>query len=144
MGTLHELYRIREDNLTARRQFIGMRSEDVSALRRLRGWSEKAIPKIVTAFYDHQFAFPPTAEFFRGYAQRRGTTAEEQRHGLESAQRSYLGAIFEEAAGDGTFGVEFFEKRLHVGRVHNAIDLPLKWYLGSYMKWFDLTTRSHR
>jgi hypothetical protein len=44
MGTLHELYRIHEDNLTGRRQFIGLRTEDVTALCRLRGWSEKAIP----------------------------------------------------------------------------------------------------
>ena len=138
MGSLHELYRIGEDNLTARRAFIGLRSRDIAALKRLKGWSEKAIPKIVTAFYDHQFGFPATREFFTEFAAQRGVSLDELRAGLERTQAGYLTAIFEEAARDGTFGVDYFESRLAVGRVHNKIDLPLKWYVGSYMKWFDL------
>ena len=138
MGTLHELYHIGEDNLEARRAFIGLGSRDVAALKRLKGWSEKSIPKIVTAFYDHQFGFPATLEFFTGSPLSAGGSLEELRAGLERTQAAYLTAIFDEAAGGGTFGVDYFESRLAVGRVHNKIDLPLKWYVGSYMKWFDL------
>jgi len=138
MGSLHELYRIGEDNLKARHAFIGLRSRDVAALKRLKGWSEKSIPKIVTAFYDHQFTFPATLEFSREFAAQHGLSLEELRVGLERTQAAYLTAIFDEAAGGATFGVAYFESRLAVGRVHSKIDLPLKWYVGSYMKWFDL------
>ena len=138
MGSLHELYHIREHNLKARHAFIGLRSRDVAVLKRLKRWSEKSIPKIVTAFYDHQFSFPATLEFFNEFAAQNGRSLEQLRAGLERSQAGYLTAIFDEAAGGGRFGVDYFESRLAVGRVHNKIDLPLKWYVGSYMKWFDL------
>jgi len=41
MATLHELYQIREQNLSARREFIGLRSSDVAALKRLRSWASE-------------------------------------------------------------------------------------------------------
>jgi methyl-accepting chemotaxis protein len=50
----------------------------------------------------------------------------------------YLRGIFAEAAGPGRFGADYFERRLHVGKLHNHIDLPLKWYLGGYTTYFDL------
>ncbi len=138
MTALHELYRIDERNLAARREFISLRAKDIRMLSGLRNWAEKAIPHIVREFYDHQFAFPATAEFFDRFAALRGCSLAELRTGLERTQRAYLSAIFQEAAEGGSFGTEYFETRLRVGRVHNTIDLPLKWYVGSYMKWFDL------
>jgi methyl-accepting chemotaxis protein len=138
MTTLHELYRIEDANLAARRAFIGLDRADVKTLARLRPWAEKAIPAIVSAFYDHQFAFGSTAAFFAAHATRRGVSPADLRPALETAQQGYLNQIFREAAEEGDFGPTYFDTRLKIGLVHNAIDLPLKWYIGSYMTWFDL------
>ena len=69
--------------------------------------------------------------------------AADRRHppGLERAQAGYYRQIFEEAASGGTYGVEYFERRLQVGRLHNVINLPFKWYIGSYPLYFDLTRK---
>jgi methyl-accepting chemotaxis protein len=144
MKPLHELYRIEEGNLGARRQFICLEREDVTTLARLRKWAEKAVPGIVSAFYDHQFAFGPTAAFVSRHADARGVTANDLRPALESAQREYLLQIFREADEGGEFGTAYFDTRLKIGQVHNTIDLPLKWYIGSYMAWFDLFQRQLR
>ena len=68
---------------------------------------------------------------------------------LRSSQPPYRGAqdlkdISAETSGAGLFGAEYFEKRLAIGALHNAINLPLKWYLGSYVTYFDLTRASLR
>lgn len=144
MSTLHELYRIDEANLANRRAFIQLRDEDIAVLGGLRKWSEKAIPGIVAEFYDHQFGFGSTMSFFAAFAERTGQTPEQLRSRLERSQETYLSQIFDETAGAGRFGTAYFEQRLKVGKVHNKIDLPLKWYLGSYMTWFDLFQRRLR
>ncbi len=110
-----------------------------NAVPRCERDSERGFRKIVRSpFYDHQFAFPATAEFLARFAEQHGRNTDEFRAGLETTQQGYLMAIFDEAAGTGEFGLEFFEKRLRVGRLHNVIDLPMKWYLASYMTWTDL------
>jgi methyl-accepting chemotaxis protein len=141
MTTLHELYRIEEANVAARREFVALDAADVTTLARLRPWSAKAIPAIVSAFYDHQFVFGPTAAHFAAYAGQRGLAAADLRSALESAQQGYLEQIFREAAEGGAFGTAYLETRLKIGRLHNSIDLPIKWYIGSYMTWFDLFSR---
>ncbi len=137
-AALNELYRITEANLADRRTFVSLRSSDVTALGHLEGWAKKAIPGIVTEFYDHQFGFRATAAFFASIASERGVSSAQLRTGLERAQAQYLTDIFAEASGSGRFGVEYFNRRLAVGRVHNQINLPLKWYLGSYGLLFQL------
>jgi methyl-accepting chemotaxis protein len=138
MTDLLQLYRIQDANLAARCEFIGLRDDDIAVLAGLRGWAKKAVPGIVTRFYDHQFGFTATADYFRDYAATSGHSLAELRSGLERAQQGYLMAIFDAAADEHAFGPQYFESRLRVGRVHNKINLPLKWYMGSYVKWFDL------
>jgi hypothetical protein len=104
---------------------------DVRLLKNLRGWAEQVAGPIAKEFYEHQFSFPPTLAFFTAYAARKGVPLEQLRAGLERTQAQYFRDIFEEAATSGEFGPAYFEKRLRVGRLHNKIDLPLKWYVGS-------------
>jgi methyl-accepting chemotaxis protein len=144
METLHELYSITEGNLALRREFIRLRESDVAALARIAPWASAVADTIAREFYDHQFAFSETVAFFERYADQKDLPIGKLREGLERAQAGYLRGIFEEAAGSGRFGVEYFEQRLHVGRLHNAINLPLKWYLGSYTTHSDLFARHLR
>ena len=141
---LSDVYRINEANLEARRQFIQLYERDAAVLRRLAGWIDRHAPTIARDFYDHQFGFGPTAQFFSRYAAASGRPVADVRAALERAQAGYLRQIFGEARDGGRFGVEYFERRLHVGQLHNTINLPLKWYVGSYVTYFDLLRRQLR
>jgi methyl-accepting chemotaxis protein len=141
MSQLAQSFRINESNLEQRKQFLRLTSRDIAVLKRLLGWAEKNADAIACEFYEHQFGFRPTREFFENQAKRKGMALDALRSHLERAQAGYLRQIFNEAANGGKFGVEYFEKRLHVGKLHNIIDLPLKWYIGSYATYFDLVRK---
>ena len=141
MATLAELYRINETNLELRRQFMRLTKHDVAVLKKLDRWSAKTAAPIAKEFYDHQFAFGPARSFFTNYSNTSGHPLDQLRQGLEKAQAGYFRQIFEEAARGGQFGVDYFERRLKVGALHNTIDLPFKWYLGSYPMYFDLVRK---
>jgi methyl-accepting chemotaxis protein len=143
MGNLVDMYKISEASLERRRQFIGLGPEEIAVLRSLRPWAERVADSIARRFYDHQFSFPPTRAFFEAYAARIGTTLTDLRGRLEMRQAGYFKEIFSEAE-RGRFGPDYFEKRLRVGRLHNVIDLPLKWYMGSYTLYLDLVRQQLR
>ncbi len=138
MGTLSDSYRIQDANLELRRRFLRFGPRDVAALARLAPWARSVAADLGREFYDVQFAFPPARKFFQEHAARTGVALDVLRQALERAQAGYFVQIFEEAERGGDFGVEYFERRLAVGKLHNVIDLPLKWYLGSYTLYFDL------
>jgi hypothetical protein len=144
MDRLCDRYRINAANLAARRRFLRFDRRDVAVLRSLAGWARRSAPAIAREFYDVQFAFAPTAEFFAGQSRRLGVGLGPLRQTLEAAQAGYFLRIFEEAAGAGEFGPDFFERRLRVGQAHNVIDLPLKWYVGSYATYMDLVRKHLR
>lgn len=132
MDNLCAFLHINEANLNLRKQFIDLNEEDVRILKQLQPWAERVADTIAKEFYDVQFAFPPTREFFERYAQKKGITLEQLRQGLEKTQAQYFRDIFQEAAKSGQFGMDYFERRLRIGYVHAVIDLPQKWYAGSY------------
>ncbi len=130
--------RIHDRNLALRREFIRLTPADIAVLAKLAPWGERVADQIAHRFYDYQFAFSETHRFFEQFARRKGITLSELRQGLERKQATYFRMIFAEAAQGGNFGPEYFAMRLHIGAVHNRINLPLKWYLGSYVLYFDL------
>ncbi|MCK6445368.1 MAG: methyl-accepting chemotaxis protein [Planctomycetes bacterium] len=138
---LCDTYSIREAGLALRRTFVQLDAQDVKLLASLQPWARRLAPTIAREFYDFQFAFEPTREFFVAHAERKGLAIDVLRRALESAQGGYFLQIFEEAASSGTFGGAYFERRLRVGQLHNSIDLPLKWYVGSYPLYFDLVRK---
>ena len=136
--SLADLYRINERNLALRRQFIGLGPDDVKVLRGLAGWAERVADRLAHDFYTSQFAFEPTRTFFEGHARTHGLTLDTLRPRLEKTQAGYFRDIFREAAGAGEFGVAYFSRRLAIGRMHNVINLPQKWYMGSYPLYREL------
>ena len=145
MALLTDQYHISEESLELRRQFLRMTPRDVSTLRSLAGWADRVADSIAREFYDHQFDFAPSRHFFEQYARAQGISIEALRQRLEKAQAGYFREIFTEAAQGGTYGRAYFEKRLAVGKLHNIINLPLKWYVGSYPLYMDLVRkRLHR
>ncbi len=144
MPQLTEQFRITEANLALRRTFIRIGNDDKRILAKLAPWARKVAPAIAREFYDFQFAFPPTRRFFDKYAAMKGLGIGTLRDALERAQAGYFIQIFEESEQGGEYGTAYFEKRLHVGSVHNIIDLPMKWYIGSYSLYTELARKHLR
>ncbi|MCS7272995.1 MAG: protoglobin domain-containing protein, partial [Fimbriimonadales bacterium] len=137
---LHQL-RVNDQNLRLRKEFLRVSNEEVDILRKYTPWAERIIADYVREFYDFQFSFSETRAFFERYARRKGISLTQLRAGLEQAQANYVLEIFREAQRGGEFGTDYFARRLRVGYTHNAIDLPMKWYLGSYGLHLDLLAR---
>jgi methyl-accepting chemotaxis protein len=74
----------------------------------------------------------------------KGIELEALRAGWHAAQASHWKAIFAEPASSNPFGVDYFAGLLSVGALHNRINLPLKWYLGSYPTYLDAVRRQLR
>jgi methyl-accepting chemotaxis protein len=141
MPGLTDQYRISEESLALRRQFLRLEPRDIATLRSLAGWADRVADDLARDFYDHEFAFSPTATFFERYGAGKGLTVAQLRPRLEHTQAGYFRGIFQEAVEGGRFGRDYFEKRLAIGKVHNIINLPQKWYVGSYPLYFDLVRK---
>ena len=137
MRALTESFAIAEDNLATRRQFIRLGEEEQKFLVGLIPWAEKVAPEIAREFYDWQFDFAPTRAFFERIARTAGVTLDNLRVQLERTQAEYFRTIFTGAQKG--WGVEYFENRLKVGSAHDRINLPFKWYMGSYSEYERLT-----
>ncbi|MBI2569989.1 MAG: globin-coupled sensor protein [Candidatus Schekmanbacteria bacterium] len=134
-----DLFGITEESLELRRQFIRLDDSDRELIERLIPWAEEVAAKIAREFYDWQFAFPPTRTFFERFAQVRGLTIKRLRAQLEKTQASYFKGVF--LGAQSNWGLDYIESRLQVGNVHDRIDLPFKWYVGSYAEYAALTRK---
>lgn len=128
--------RLTSSGLAQRLAFLGLTAQEQRELARLAPWAERVASRIAQRFYDFQFSFEPTRRFFERYAQARGMSLTEVRRRLERTQAEYFLEIFR-AAGSG-YDLLYFQRRLRIGARHNVIDLPMKWYLGSYGRYLDL------
>jgi methyl-accepting chemotaxis protein len=142
MDSLAALYHITPDNLALRRRFIGLDADVIALLDSLRPWAEEVADGIAAQLTEHAFAFPATKEFFDAYVASKGLSLAALRKGWHTAQVSHWHAIFAEPGSARPFGTEYFEALLRVGTLHNQIDLPLKWFLGTYPAYLDAVSRA--
>ncbi|MEO7999117.1 MAG: globin-coupled sensor protein [Gemmatimonadaceae bacterium] len=131
-------YAITPATLSDRRQFIALTDKEAKLLVRLIPWAKKVAPDYSAAFYEFQFTFPATLAIFKNFSDAHGVPVTAIRQRLEKEMAGYFLQIFEGAATG--WDVAYFERRLHVGKVHDRIDLPFKWYIGSYCQHEDLLT----
>lgn len=129
-GSISRRFGMDEANLALRRQFIRLDEHDRALLGDLAPWAQSVAKDIAREFYDWQFSFPPTLQFFERIAGERGTPLSAIRQHLESAQTGYITEVF--AGATINWDIRYFEKRLQIGTVHDRINLPFKWYVGSY------------
>ncbi len=120
-------------SLAMRREFIRLGEADRALLGEMAGWAQEVAPAIAREFYDWQFSFGPTREFFEQMAASKGMPIPALRKHLESAQTGYLTEVF--AGASVNWDERYFEKRLLIGSVHDRINLPFKWYIGSYSEF---------
>jgi methyl-accepting chemotaxis protein len=144
MESLAGLYHITPENLALRRRFVGLDADVIALLGSLQPWADEVAAGIATELTEHTFAFSATAQFFEAYVASKGITLAELRKSWHAAHVGRWRAIFAEAAGKQPFGTAYFEGLLRVGALHNQINLPLKWFLGTYPKLQDAVGRALR
>ncbi|MCA9076933.1 MAG: hypothetical protein KDA93_18045 [Planctomycetaceae bacterium] len=110
--------KIDETVLAERKSFLKLAEQDERAVAELRTSFNKIAPQLSENFYQHLLSHPASAGFLRDA---------ELVERLKQLQTQY----FEELV-SGTYDVEYAEKRLRVGRVHQQIGLEPRWYLGAY------------
>ncbi|MDF2549509.1 MAG: putative methyl-accepting chemotaxis protein [Chlamydiales bacterium] len=127
---------IRQQSLAKRREYLRIDEEERQLILSLIPWAEEHAASIIKGFYDWQFSFSETARFFAKMAQEKRITLPQLRFVLEKTQREYVKQIFYGA--ESYWSVDYFNQRLFVGVVHDRINLPLKWFLGSYSELMRL------
>jgi methyl-accepting chemotaxis protein len=125
--------------LARRREFLRLGEAQRQLLADLIPWSDQAADRIAREFYDWQFGFAPTKAFFAAHAAKSAIKLADLRAALERAQAKYFREIFLGAKSN--WDLKYFENRLIVGRAHDRIDLPFKWYIGSYSEYEVLTRK---
>jgi methyl-accepting chemotaxis protein len=126
-------YGMDERNIAQRREFVRLGDEERDLIAEMAPWGQSVAADIAREFYDWQFDFGPTREFFENFAHERGMPLQTLRTHLEAAQTGYLTEVFAGAQVD--WDLRYFEKRLKVGNVHDRINLPFKWYIGAYCEF---------
>ena len=116
----------------------------IALLGSLQPWADEVADDIAAELTDHTFAFPAAADFFDAYVARKGISLAALRKGWHAAQVGHWRAIFAEPGKAQPFGTDYFEALLRVGALHNQIDLPLKWFLGTYTTYLDAVHRALR
>jgi methyl-accepting chemotaxis protein len=141
---LHVLYRVNEQNLALRRGFVRLGERECATLARLQPWADGAADAIAADLTRHHFEYPATRAYLSDYVAGKGIPLDALREGWHTAQATHFRQIFAQGRAAKPFGTGYFEGLLAVGKLHNAIDLPLKWYIGSYPVYLDAVRRHLR
>jgi methyl-accepting chemotaxis protein len=138
MDSLRETYRITEENVALRRAGVGFTERDIAALRKIAPWGRRNAASLAARYNDRAHEFPPVRAFMEQVSRETGRTLDELRADGERTQDQAFRAIFDEAAGGGCFGAEYFLARVREGQGRNAINLPLKWLVAGSAYRFEL------
>lgn len=106
--------------------YTGIREEDLSLLQEQRELFKRITNNVVDELYDRLMKEKELAALIE-----RHSTLDR----LKETQRWYF-----ESLTNGTIDEAFFERRLHIGRIHSRIGLTTNWYLGTYMLYLDIAT----
>ena len=116
-------------NLTPQRKqqidYIGLSERDLTLLKEHRGIFEGFVDRLVSDLYEYITSTPALLDIIE-----RHSTVER----LKETQRWYYLSMT-----DGVLDEEYIRKRLFIGNVHSRIGLTTDWYLGTYMKYLDLS-----
>lgn len=113
--------------LATRLAFLSFTRVDEENLREIAAILRADVEPVIDEFYRHLHQFEELRDIFSDPALLAR---------LKESQRAYL-LSFESAS----FGVEFAERRLRIGLVHEQIGLAQKWYLGAYRLLSELVSR---
>ncbi len=107
--------------------YIGITEEDLALLKSKQARFSEITDQVVDELYERITEQPELLELINNHS-----TIER----LKETQRWYFQSM---TAGE--IDDAFFDKRLHIGRVHSKIGLTTNWYLGTYILYLDLATK---
>jgi len=125
-----------EHSIAQRREYVRLSEEDRELLSGMVPWIASVASEISRGFYDWQFTFGPTREFFESFARTKEMPVTMLRERLEATHAGYLIEVF--AGAEINWDLRYFEKRLRVQTVHDRIQLPFKWFVGAYAEFTRL------
>ena len=105
--------------------YMGITEEDLGYLREQREHFEAIVDVVVKQLYDKILAYPELTRIIKEYS-----TIER----LLETQKWYFMSMV-----DGQIDEAYIEKRLQIGKIHSKIGLTTDWYLGTYMRYLDIT-----
>ncbi len=117
-------YELDDASRQDRKEFLGISPLDERMISALRERFAEFAPCLAEGFYRHLLSHPETARLLED---------PQLLARLKIAQMAY----FEELI-SGNYDEEYFEKRVRVGEIHNAVGLEPKWYLGAYNQYVQL------
>jgi rsbT co-antagonist protein RsbR len=123
---MHE-FDVTEDEIAARKAFLEFGPDDVEKLKSLNPLAQRYAGPVIEDLYRLFLAHEPTRQFFKD-----AKTLER----VKKAQKEYFVGLT-----DGDYGVDYVERRLKIGAVHERIKLVTKWYLGAYSLYLRTVSR---
>jgi diguanylate cyclase (GGDEF)-like protein len=113
--------------IQTRKAFLEFGAEDEANLAELRAVLAADVDAVVDEFYSHLTRFPELRPFL---------SEPQTIVSLRRTQREYLLSL-----GRDHGEPSYWEGRLRIGLAHERVGLPQKWYLGAYVKLFELVAR---
>jgi diguanylate cyclase (GGDEF)-like protein len=110
--------------IRARRAFLGFTPADEEHLGRIHDIIRVHVDSIIAEFYAHLMQFRELAMYL---------AEPQQLARLQQTQRQYLLSLGRDADRPA-----YFEDRLRIGMTHERVGLQQRWYLGAYVKLFEL------
>ncbi|MBX9688757.1 MAG: globin-coupled sensor protein [Candidatus Obscuribacterales bacterium] len=105
------------------KSFFGINKEDEKLMAGLQNFAAKSSAGLIEKFYKHILGEPETQKYFT------------DPRILERARQAQI-LLFEQMT-SGKYDADYLENRLLVGSTHNRINLPPKWYIGSFAYYLD-------
>jgi diguanylate cyclase (GGDEF)-like protein len=110
--------------IQSRHAFLRFSAEDEANLERIHTVLRDEVDDIIAEFYAHLHQFDEVKRFLGNEMVLRH---------LQETQRQYLLSL-----GLGRDNLAYWEIRLRIGMAHERVGLPQKWYLGAYVRLFEL------
>ena len=110
--------RITEQVLAYRKALLEFGQDDVDRLAELLPLAEKYADDVIDEFYDHLMTFEEVSTYFDDPAILER---------VKSMQKNYFLDLTR-----GNYEMEYVDSRIHIGEIHERIDLPFDAYIGMY------------
>lgn len=111
-------------NLKLRLDFFRIADDDLQRLRDMRDLAAAQTDAIAEKFYEHLLSQPETRAYLDDplLIER-----------LKRKQIAYFLSLFE-----GKIDLDYVERRLRIGAVHEQLGVPPRWYIGAYAHYLSL------
>ena len=117
-GAISDETRITEQVLAYRKALLQFGEDDATRLAELLPLAEKYADDVIEEFYDHLMTFEEVNSYFDDPAVLERVKAMQKDYFLDLTR--------------GNYEMEYVDSRIHIGEIHERINLPFDAYIGMY------------